>query len=78
MLCADVFVNGDHDFDGLLRRGVTARTDLAVLEAVLVALAYALDASRLPAPPGMSELRAFQRARADALLTCIRRQSRFT
>jgi hypothetical protein len=54
MLCADVFVNGDHDFDGLLRRGVTARTDLAVLEAVLVALAYALDASRLPAPPGMS------------------------
>ena len=79
MLCADVFVNGGHDFDGLLRRGATARADPAVLVAVLVALAgYALDVSRLPAPPGMSDLRAFQRARAGALRTGIRRKSRFT
>ncbi len=79
MLCADVFVNGGHDLDGLLHRGVTGRADPAVSEAVLVALAgYALDASRLPAPPGMDRLRPFQRGKADALLTWIRRQPRFT
>jgi aminoglycoside phosphotransferase (APT) family kinase protein len=78
MLCADVFVNGGHDLDGLLRRGVTAHIDPTVLEAVLIGLAgYALDASRLPAPPGMDRLRPFQRAKADGLLTWIRRQPTF-
>lgn len=75
MLLGTVHLHGGHDVETLLRRAVTSQAEPQNVTAVLAAQAgYALDAARLAPPAGMGQLRAFQRAKADALVRWVHRR----
>ncbi|MTK04145.1 aminoglycoside phosphotransferase family protein [Micromonospora sp. CP22] len=73
MLMVDVRMNGGHDTEALLRRlPLTAAADPDAVTGLYVGLAgFFTDRARLPPPPGIPTLRAFQQAQADALLTWL-------
>ncbi len=70
LLTINVRLFGGHDVTGLLRR-ICARHEVSVATVLPVltgALGFFADSARLPAPPGLPTVRAFQQAQADALL----------
>lgn len=63
--------NGRHPL--LDRYALDTGADPAQLTAVLAGIAgFVVDAARLPAPPGLPTVRAFQRAQADTLVPWLR------
>ncbi|MFD2763411.1 phosphotransferase family protein [Micromonospora eburnea] len=72
----NVQVHGGHDPEALLRDlPLAAGVDPADLTGVLAGFAgFFLDGSRLPPPPGIPTVRAFQRFQGDALLRWLDRR----
>ncbi|GIJ37471.1 hypothetical protein Vwe01_07960 [Micromonospora andamanensis] len=73
MLLLDVRLQGGHDTEALLRRlPLTAAVDPDVVTGLYAGLAgFFTDRARLPPPPGIPTLRAFQHAQAEVLLTWL-------
>ncbi|MFU8850025.1 aminoglycoside phosphotransferase family protein [Micromonospora sp. SL1-18] len=76
MILVNVQVYGGHDPEALLRDlPLAAGVDPADLTGVLAGFTgFFLDGSRLPAPPGIPTVRAFQRTQGDALLRWLVRR----
>jgi aminoglycoside phosphotransferase (APT) family kinase protein len=74
LLLVNVRLFGGHDTDPLLSRCATATgADIGDLVAALTGLAgFFADCARLPPPPGLPTVRAFQRAQADVTLSWLR------
>jgi hypothetical protein len=73
MLLLDVRVHGGADVAAYTSRLVDLGAAEEDVDAVLVGLlGYFLHAARLPAPPGLPTLRAFQRAQGVAVLAWLR------
>jgi aminoglycoside phosphotransferase (APT) family kinase protein len=74
LLLLNVRLFGGHDTGALLSRCATMTgTDSGDLVATLAGLAgYFTDSARLPPPPGLPTVRAFQRAHADVALSWLR------
>lgn len=73
MLLLDVRLQGGHDTEALIRRlPLTAAADPDAVTGLYAGLAgFFTDRARLPAPPGIPTLRAFQHAQAEVLLTWL-------
>ncbi|WP_374224736.1 phosphotransferase [Micromonospora sp. C51] len=73
MLLLDVRLQGGHDTESLIRRlPLTAAADPDAVTGLYAGLAgFFTDRARLPAPPGIPTLRAFQQAQAEVLLTWL-------
>ncbi|MEV2241935.1 phosphotransferase [Micromonospora sp. NPDC049891] len=73
MLLLDVRLQGGHDTEALLRRlPLTAAVDPDVVTGLYAGLAgFFTDRARLPPPPGIPTLRAFQHAQAEVLLAWL-------
>ncbi|MFI7549664.1 phosphotransferase [Micromonospora sediminimaris] len=73
MLLLDVRLQGGHDTEALIRRlPLTAAADPDAVTGLYAGLAgFFTDRARLPAPPGIPTLRAFQQAQAEVLLTWL-------
>ncbi|WP_331461033.1 hypothetical protein [Micromonospora tarapacensis] len=73
MLLLDVRMQGGHDAEALLRRlPLTAAADPDAVTGRLAGLAgFFIDRARLPPPPGIPTLRAFQHAQAEVLLAWL-------
>ncbi|MFE9204662.1 phosphotransferase family protein [Micromonospora sp. NPDC007230] len=76
MILVNVQVYGGHDPEALLRDlPLAAGVDPADLTGVLAGFTgFFLDGARLPPPPGIPTVRAFQRAQGDALLRWLTRR----
>ncbi|MCW3814170.1 phosphotransferase [Micromonospora sp. DR5-3] len=76
MILINVQVYGGHDPEALLRDlPLTTGVDPADLTGVLAGFTgFFLDGARLPPPPGIPTVRAFQRAQGDALLRWLARR----
>ncbi|MFE9694671.1 phosphotransferase [Micromonospora sp. NPDC005806] len=76
LVLVNVQVHGGHDPEALLRaRPLTADVDPADVTGVLAGLAgFFLDSARLPPPPGIPTVRAFQRLQGDTLLPWLARR----
>ena len=73
-LLVNVNLHGGHDVDRLVRE-YAAEATAAQVDGFLAGLAgFFLDGARLPAPPGLPTLRAFQRAQGIATLTWLTRR----
>ncbi|TCB96452.1 aminoglycoside phosphotransferase family protein [Micromonospora zingiberis] len=73
LLLLDVRLHGGHDTEALLRRlPVLADADPATVTGLYAGLAgFFTDRARLPPPPGIPTLRAFQQAQADVALSWL-------
>jgi hypothetical protein len=74
LLLVNVRLFGGHDMDTLLSRcAASTGADIGDLVAALAGLAGLFaDRARLPPPPGLPTVRAFQRAQADVTLSWLR------
>jgi aminoglycoside phosphotransferase (APT) family kinase protein len=73
LLLINVRLYGGHDCEALLHEcAARSGADITDLRAVLAGVAgYFLDNARMPPPPGIPTVRAFQRAQGDALLAWL-------